>query len=124
MKKLILILLLIMLPNVSYGLPTQPCEGLSFTAPTQNTDGSPLIDLVWYFIYWTETGGVYSNDKRHQVTGTTVTFAEMTGLINAIGKYFVVTAVNSVGFESEFSNEFFNTSLVVPNVPGGLGCSG
>lgn len=74
---------------------------LSWTAPTENEDGTALIDLAGYRLYWGTTPGVYTNSLTIDNTGqTTVTVDNLTA-----GTYeFVATAFNSSGVESSFSN--------------------
>jgi hypothetical protein len=74
---------------------------LSWTAPTQNTDGSALEDLESYKIYWgPEQGGFTNSATIDQGVGTTYVVEGLT-----IGTwYFAATAANSRGIESAFSN--------------------
>jgi len=121
MKRLILILLLIALPlSISYGLPTQQPTGLAWDAPTLNTDGSPLTDLAGYYVYWSAVSGGYSDTDRQQVAVATIRFTDLTALADATDKYFVVTAYNTLGYESPFSNEVQNRPLVIPSPAGNL----
>jgi len=73
---------------------------LSWTPPTQNTDGSPLTNLAGYKIYWGTQQGTYPNSTTLNNPGLATYVVE--GL--APGTYFfVATAVNAVGVESSFS---------------------
>jgi hypothetical protein len=73
---------------------------LSWTPPTQNTDGSPLTNLAGYKVYWGNMLGNYPNSVALNNPGLTSYV-----VVNLVpGTYFfVVTAVNSVGTESIFS---------------------
>lgn len=85
---------------------------LSWIAPTENTDGTPLIDLAGYNIYYGTTSGSYTSE----VTGisASVTTYVIDGL--SVGThYFVGTAFNEAGVESVFSNE---TAKVIDPPPG------
>jgi len=73
---------------------------LTWTAPTQNTDGSALTDLAGYKIYWGTTQGSYPNSTTLNNPGLT-TYV-VTNLVSGTW-YFAATAVNSVGVESAFS---------------------
>ena len=74
---------------------------LSWTAPTQNEDGSALEDLAGYKIYWGTTPGVYTNSATIDTTGTTTYVVENL----SPGTYeFVATAYNASGVESRYSS--------------------
>ena len=76
---------------------------LSWTAPTQNVDGSPLTDLAAYKFYYGTSPGSYSNPPVRVDNPGITTF--VIGNL-APGPYYVVaTVVNSSGIESGFSNE-------------------
>jgi hypothetical protein len=75
---------------------------LSWNAPSQNTDGTPLIDLAGYKVYWGTSSGKYGNSRRIDNAGVT------TYVVDGLGTgtyYFVVTALSRSGEESRFSNE-------------------
>ncbi len=65
---------------------------LSWTPPTQNTDGSPLTDLTGYKIYYGTTSGTYTKTIP---VGVNLTTYIVENLSNATTYYFVITAVNS-----------------------------
>jgi hypothetical protein len=74
---------------------------LSWTPPTQNTDGSPLNDLAGYKVYWGTSQGNYPNSVTVANPGLA------TYVVNQLTPaqwYFVVTAYSSTGFESGYSN--------------------
>ena len=74
---------------------------LSWTAPTQNEDGSALEDLAGYKIYWGTTPGVYTNSATIDTVGTTTYVVENL----SPGTYvFVATAYNASGVESRYSS--------------------
>lgn len=74
---------------------------LSWTAPTQNSDGTPLMDLTAYKVYYGTSPGAYTNELRVDNPGTT-TFVVENLVPNTY--YFVSTSINSSGVESVFSN--------------------
>ena len=79
---------------------------LTWTAPTQNEDGSPLLDLAGYKIYYGTSSGNYSNEITINNPGLT------TYVVNSLAPntwYFVSTAFNSSGVQSDFSNETSKT---------------
>ena len=74
---------------------------LSWTAPTQNEDGSTLEDLAGYRIYWGTTPGAYTNSATIDTIGTTTYVVENL----SPGTYeFVATAYNATGVESRYSS--------------------
>ena len=75
---------------------------LSWQAPTQNSDGSPLTDLTGYKIYIGNESGNYHTSIEIDNPGITIYVVEhLTPNIY----YFVLTAINGSGIESQFSNE-------------------
>jgi len=73
---------------------------LSWTAPTSNTDGTQLTDLAGYKIYYGPSSGNYStNIDVGNVTSYTV------DNLTAGTYYIAITAYNTAGIESTFSNE-------------------
>lgn len=72
---------------------------LTWTAPTQNTDNSPLTDLAGHKVY-------YGLDIDNLSTMVSVNDTKLfiKDLTPNITYYFAVLAVNDLGVESEFSN--------------------
>jgi len=75
---------------------------LSWTAPTQNEDGTALTDLAAYKFYYGTSQGSYSNQVRVDSPGITIYVLEN---LTPATYYVVATAINSSGVESRFSNE-------------------
>jgi hypothetical protein len=75
---------------------------LSWTAPTQYTDGSPLTDLAGYKIYYGTEPGNYSVTIQLDNPGLTTYVVEY---LTPNTYYFAVTAINSTGIESQYSGE-------------------
>jgi hypothetical protein len=73
---------------------------LLWSAPTQNSDGSPLTDLASYRVRFGTSAGDYPNSLT--VNGAGVVSLVVAQLTPATW-YFVVTAVNSYGAESSYS---------------------
>ncbi len=74
---------------------------LSWTPPTQNTDGTPLNNLAGYKVYWGTSQDNYSSSVTVPNPGLA------TYVVNQLTPaqwYFVVTAYSSTGYESGFSN--------------------
>jgi len=73
---------------------------LSWSPPTENTDGTALTDLAGYRIYWGTTSGSYPNSVSIENPGVTTYVVE-----NLVpGTYeFVATSYNTSGVESDYS---------------------
>ena len=87
--------------------PTPPLSTqLFWDAPTTNPDGSPLNGtLAGYKVYYGTSSGSYST----VIDAGNVTSYDVSGL--AAGTYyFVVTAYDTFGSESPFSNEVMRTN--------------
>jgi hypothetical protein len=74
---------------------------LSWTAPTENEDGSTLSNLAGYRIVYGTSASALTNTI--QITNPSVTTYVVENLAPATW-YFAVTAVNSTGAESNYSN--------------------
>lgn len=108
MRKLILLL---------FCLPAFAGEvTVTWVAPTENTDGTPLTDLAGYWIYYGNSAGIYPN--RVEVPDPAA--LSHTLELPAGTYYFVATAYNDSNVESAFSNEAIKTVTSVPNPPTGL----
>lgn len=79
---------------------------LSWSAPTQNADGSPLTDLAGYKIYYGTASRIYDHEIRIDSPGTTT---YVVGNLVPGTYYFAATSFNSAGVESEFSGEAVRT---------------
>ncbi len=75
---------------------------LSWTAPTQNTDGSALTDLAGYKFYYGTESGNYSEAVTVDDAGITSYVIEE---LVAGTYYLVATSVNAAGVESLYSDE-------------------
>ena len=75
---------------------------LSWTAPSANIDGTPLTDLRSYTVYYGIESGNYTQVVSLDNAGTTTYVIE-----NLVPNtyYFAITASNSGGVESGYSNE-------------------
>jgi hypothetical protein len=74
---------------------------LSWTAPTQRTDGSALTNLAGFKVYWGKQQGSYTNQVTLDNPGIT------TYVVDNLASgtwYFVTTAFDTGGVESGFSN--------------------
>lgn len=84
--------------------PASPATGsatLSWTAPTENIDGSQLTDLAGYHIYYGTSTGNWTS------TITVLDATQTTYVVSALASgtyYFAVVAFNSEGVDSADSN--------------------
>jgi hypothetical protein len=74
---------------------------LSWTPPTQNTDGSPLNNLAGYKVYWGTSLNNYVNSATIANPGIATYVVDQ---LTPAQWYFVVTSYSSTGIESTFSN--------------------
>jgi hypothetical protein len=74
---------------------------LSWLPPTTNTDGSALTNLAGYKVYWGTSQGNYTNSVTVMNPGLAT---YVVGNLTPNTYYFTVTALNSAGVESVFSN--------------------
>jgi hypothetical protein len=74
---------------------------VSWVAPTENNDGTPLNDLDGYRIYYGDTSGVYAAPVEvTDITATSIALSLPSG-----SYYVAMTAMNRNGDESGYSNE-------------------
>jgi len=74
---------------------------LNWTPPTQNEDGSALMDLAGYNIYWGTTPGQYTHSVKIENAGMSSYVVENL----SPGTYeFAATSFNDAGVESAYSN--------------------
>ena len=81
---------------------------LSWTPPTQNTDGSSLIDLAGYKIRYGTSPGNYSDTITLNNLGLSSYLVEN---LTSADWYFVMTSFNSSDIESSYSIEVSKTIL-------------
>lgn len=75
---------------------------LTWAAPTENTDGSPLTNLAGFRIHWGTSSGDYT--ETIVINSPGLDRYVLDGLVPNT-YYFVATAVNTEGDESEYSEE-------------------
>jgi len=85
------------LPTASSGAIT-----LNWTAPTENTDGTPLTDLSGYDIHYGTKSGNYTQSVSVSNPGIATYVVDN---LTPGTYYFSVSAVNSAGTESPLSSE-------------------
>ena len=88
--------------NVTVVLNNNGTAFLSWTPPTENTDGSTLTDLVGYKIRYGTSPGIYSDTITINNPGLTSYLVED---LASADWYFVMTSFNSTGIESSYSME-------------------
>lgn len=75
---------------------------VTLTAPAQNTDGSPFMDLAAYKLYFGMSAGEYPNEIYIDSPGISSYVIEN---LAPSTYFFVATAINQSSIESGFSNE-------------------
>ena len=82
---------------------------LAWDAPTSNANGSPVTDLAGYKIYYGTVPGNYTASINvGNVTSVPVT--TLSSAVPAPGLYYIaVTAYDTVGNESAYSNEIIKS---------------
>lgn len=85
---------------------------LIWDAPTTNEDGTLLTDLAGYKVYWSSTSGNYNSDDSVGVSAPTQTAT--ISLQESQTWYFVVTALDDSGNESEYSDEVSDSFVNPP----------
>ncbi len=74
---------------------------VSWVPPLGNTDGSALTDLKSYRIHYGDAANDYP--LMVEITNPGLTAYTIENLVNGVKYFFVVTAVNSEGLESAYS---------------------
>lgn len=83
---------------------------LAWDAPTTKTDGSPLTGLAGYRVYVGKAPGTYTQNFN---VGNLSTYT-VNNLSDATNYYFAVTAYDTAGLVSTFSNELLYTTPATP----------
>lgn len=116
MKKVILLLAVL----VMFSIPPSAFAGtssvtLAWDAPTTNADGTPLTDLAGYKLYYGPSSGNYTQNID---VGAVITY-KAANLPDGL-YFFVVTAYDTMGNESDYSNEVSTIlDTAKPGKPGG-----
>lgn len=106
---------------IVFALPFQNKTTLTWTAPTTNVDGTPITDLGGYKLYWSSVSGVYDGTKVKDV-GNVLTANTLTSVGVLKGNWcFVITAYDTTGNESDFSNEACASFTLKKKPPTNLG---
>jgi Fibronectin type III domain/Divergent InlB B-repeat domain len=90
---------------------------LSWNAPTKNADGTPLTDLAGYKVYYRNSSGGFSQS----INVGNVTTRTVSNLTDGIDYYFAVTAYDTSGNESGYSNEVSAQQNILTVTKGGTG---
>ncbi len=76
---------------------------LSWVAPTERTDNTPLTNLAGFNVYYGTAPGLYTDSIR--IENPSVNIYVVEPLDSGSIYYFSVTAFDTDGIESDFSNE-------------------
>jgi putative Ig domain-containing protein len=87
--------------NISVQAVANGSATLSWLPPTTNTDGTPLTNLAGFRVYWGTAPGNYTSSVTIMNPGLAT---YVVGNLTPSTYYFAVTALNSGGTESVFSN--------------------
>ena len=79
--------------------PSTASVTLSWSAPAQNADGTPLQDLAGYRIYYSQAPWGWANSLN--VSDPRATTIEIPNLATGATWYFAMTSYNVAGVESE-----------------------
>ena len=121
--------LVFLMPTKAQAAPTVVVDAtmVGCTAPTENVDGSTLNDLASYVIYWGTASRNYIGEAPLDVSFCTGSGVPDQPLVMVpVGSWFIaMTALDSAGNESEYSNEVPKDNLrgnasEIPNSPVGL----
>jgi hypothetical protein len=117
MKRLLLAFLALFATAATAGNLT-----LTWTPPTENTDGSPYTDAAGYEIYYGPSSGSYTSQVTLDDPNLTSFVIEGLDPGNVCA---VITARNLAGIESAFSNEACSDiPSRIPSAPGSLEAEG
>jgi len=97
-----------------------PPVGLSATLdwipPTENENGTPVPDLAGYIVYFGSLSGIYTDFRALDNPGLVTYVLDLP----SSGEWFIaVTALNSAGNESDFSNEVIVNVICECDLPSG-----
>lgn len=87
---------------------------LSWVAPTQNTNGTPITNLAGFRVYWGTVAGTYPNSTTLSNPAARAYIVEN---LTAAQWFFVTTAFNTAGAESAFSNVASKTTVGCQPLP-------
>lgn len=119
-KLILIILLSLLLLSLSHPTAWADNATLSWIPPTTHVDGTPLTDLVGYKVYYGTASGTYTQvvDAGLTATPSTPTYTVI-NLVTGNTYYFAVTAYNTSGNESSYSNEVSKSfSVTTTTIPG------
>ncbi len=103
-------------PILSAGEATFLTTTLDWMPPTMNVDGTPLLDLAGYNVYFGPESGMYL-DFRHLDNPGLATY--VLDLPSSGSWFIVITALDSAGNESDFSNEVSVSAMCECELPPG-----
>lgn len=106
-----LLLLTLLLPGALFAAEVT----LSWKAPTHNTDGTQLTDLAGYKVYYGLATGDYTT--MIDVADPGLTSFSVTNLEGGVTYFFVMTAYNEAGTESDFTSEVAEATEPEPTTP-------
>jgi hypothetical protein len=124
MRKMILCLVMVCLLAVPVLAAPVPAARVTAMAGANGTvtlwwDANTEVDLAGYKVYWGRASRTYTNSPIPTVAVMTSPTFTTSVLANGTW-YFAVTAYNTAGMESGYSNEVSDTVAVAPSAPKNL----
>lgn len=128
----VLATILALVGSAAYGACPDPLPDntvcLTWQAPTENVDGSPLTDLAGYNVYYGSESRTYEDPiPIESATATDATlFSGEVSIVSPgpqggdVEVYFAMTALDEEGNESAFSNEVLKTVNFPDALPPGV----
>ncbi len=119
--KAFLISLILLIISLSYSPVWAETLMFAWEPPTTRVDGSPITNLAGYRLYWGTSSRNYTNSivvyfcRACPQPSPDITENECLPLQPNTTYYFAVTAFDSDGNESDFSNEVFKTTRSATN---------
>ena len=101
-------------PILSAGEAMSLTVTLDWIAPPMNVDGTPLLDLAGYNVYFGSLSGIYTDFRVLDNPGLVTYVMDLP----SSGSWFIaITALNSAGAESDFSNEVVVSTICECDLP-------
>ena len=103
-------------PSLSAGAAASLTTTLDWIPPSMHADGTPLADLSEYIVYFGQLSGIYTDFHRLDNPGLVTYVLDLP----SSGSWFIaITALDSAGNESEFSNEVSVSVMCECDLPPG-----
>lgn len=108
MKKLLFAVLIILFAATAYA---------QIVNITFMWDKNTESDLAGYYLYQSNMSGDYSSDASAVIMADANTYTHQTDMESGVPLFFVLTAFDTSGNESDYSNEVQHTIFIDTNAP-------